>query len=144
MGQLVPMELLDHPVLMETNQLVLMEQRQEDLVEDSVMMEVNLYVQMVRDPPVQMEPRPHLVQMSRNLRVQMVHNQLVQMDQHPGDQAVLMDPHQHHALMEQIQHAPMEQLNPLALTVKNQSVGKEQLQCVKMELLQDKIKIQMS
>jgi len=103
------------------------------------MMAADLPVRMVRDPPVQMEQRPHLVRMIRNLRVQTVPSLHVQMDQHPGDQAVLMDQHQQHALMEQIQHASMEKLNLLALTVKNQNVGKEQLQCVKMELLQDKI-----
>lgn len=66
---------------MEICQFVLMEQLQEDLVEDSVMMEVNLYAQMETALYVQMEQKLPPVLMGPGLSVWMIPDLLVRIAQ---------------------------------------------------------------
>lgn len=65
-------------------------------------MEADLLAQMGRNHLAPMEQQSRHVLMRINLVVLMVHSLHALMAQPQGDQAVLMDPHPLHALMEQL------------------------------------------
>jgi len=99
------------------------------------MMKVDLHVQITRDHHVQMEQKTLPVPMSRSRCAQMEHSPRVPMGQLQGGQAVRMDPHPRHALMEQTQPVLMELLSLPVLMEGNQGAEQVQLQCVMMEQL---------
>jgi len=99
------------------------------------MMRADLPVQITRDRHAQMEQKPLLVLMSRSRCAQMEHSRHVPMGLLQGGQAVRMDPHPRHALMEQTQPVLMELLSHPVLMEGNQGAEKVQLQCVMMEQL---------
>jgi len=125
---------------MEICQFVLMEQLQGDLVEDSVMMEVNLYAQMETALYVQMEQKLPPVLMGPGLSVWMIPDLLVRIVQALSHGAgsnlfaamvefllVLMEvtsPVQD-VLMKQSQYVLMELLSPHVLIETNQFVKME-------------------
>jgi len=99
------------------------------------MMTADLPVQITRDHHVQMEQKDLRVPMSRSRCAQMEHSLRVPMGPLQEGQAVPMDPHPRHALMEQTQPVLMELLSLPVLMEGSQGVEKVQPQCAMMEQL---------
>lgn len=105
-------------MMMEICQFVLMERLQGDLVEDSVMMEVNLYAQMETALYVQMEQKLPPVLMGPNLSVWMIPDLLVRIVQAllPGVGSNLF------AAMVEFQLVLMEVISPVQDVLMKQSL----------------------